>query len=298
MENKQSGKVITILLGVLLVAVLGYTFYSNAENEKMTADLETEKAEIKSDLNKMIAQYDAKLAEGTSLKAKLTAARKDIITYRDSLTNEKKISYNLIRRSKNRVYSLDAKNKALFAELEALRVENKKLNTEIVVAKETIETQAVENAKLTGENKVLVDKVAIGAVLNISNLSAVAMKKLSSGALKETNRYRKTDAFRISFKINKNELTLSGDKPAYFVIKDAAGTVVSAKGKININGSELYYSDTTVIDYQNIDTEVIIITDVNRKETEKGAYTISAFLDGKAVGNTTVQLKESFLGVF
>ena len=298
MENKQSGKLITILLGVLLVVVLGYAYYSNSENQQITIELEAEKAEIKTNLDDMITRYDAELAKGTSLKAKLTAARQDIVTYRDSLVNQKKTSYQLIKNSKNRVYSLRAKNKELFAKVEALLEENKKLNNEIVVAKEEIAKQGVANAALASENTTLKGKVAIGAVLNISNMSAVAMKKLSSGALKETNRYRKADALRISFKINKNELTLNGDKPAYFVIKDEAGTVVSPKGKVTINAVEVYYSDTTVIDYQNIDTEVIIITDVDRKTMNKGTYTISAFLDGKAVGNTSLTLKESFLGVF
>lgn len=298
MENKQSGKLLPILLGVLLLVVGGFAFYSNQENNKVKEELTAEKADIKKELDKMIADYDAKIAEGSSLKIKLSAARQDIITYRDSLTNEKTTNYGIIKRYKNRVYSLQAKNKELFAQVENLTKENTELNVAIGEAKTEIKTLAATNEELSGENKVLNEKVAIGGALTVSNLNVVAMKKLSSGALSETNRYKKTDAFRISFKINENLLSVKGNKEAYFVIKDPKDVVVAPKGKTNINGVEVDYSDSTTIDYQNMATEVIIITDMDKKETSKGVYSITAFLDGKAVGSTTVDLKPNFLGVF
>ena len=291
MENKKSGKSIVIVLAVLLAAVTGYSLYSNANYSELTEELAAEKAEIKKELDELVVQYDAKIAEGTSLKAKLSAAREGIVSYRDSLTSEKKTSYATIRRYKNRVYSLQAKNKELFAQVDSLTTQNGQLNEAIVAAKQTIETQSTENAELTAKNEDLQGKVAIGAVLSAGDLNAVAMKKSSTGTLAETSKYKKTDAFRISFKINKNELTSSGDKLAYLVIKDTEGTVVAPKGKVNINGKEVYYSDTTTIDYQNIETDVIVITDVNRKETQKGVYTIAPYVDGVTVGSTNVKLK-------
>jgi predicted nuclease with TOPRIM domain len=298
MENKQSGKLPVILLAVLLVVVAGFAFYSNQENNRVKEELNAEKAEIKQELDKMIADYDAKIAESSSLKVKLGAARQDIIAYRDSLTNEKSTSYKVIKRYKNRVYSLQAKNKELFAQVENLTKENSKLNVEIGEAKSTIDTLSESNKELEGVNKILNEKVAIGGALTVSNLNVVAMKKLSTGALAETNRYKKTDAFRISFKINENLLSVKGNKEAYFVIKDPNDAVVAPKGKTAINGEDVDYSDSTTIDYQNMATEVIIITDMDKKETSKGVYSVTAFLDGKAVGSTTLELKPNFLGVF
>lgn len=299
MEKKQSGKVIIILLAALLLGVLGYTFYSNAENKKMTTLLEVEKTEIKSNLDEMIAQYDTELAQGNLLKEELTAARENIVSYRDSLKKVKSVNYRAIRRYRKRVSSLQAKNKKLFTELEALRLENEKLNAEILVAVETIERQSDENDVLTDENKVLVDKVAIGGILSYRDFTAIAMKELSTGSLKETNKYKNTDVFTVYFKINKNELTVSGDKLVYIVIKDPKGAVVSPeKGVINVNGSEINYSESKTINYQNTSTDVTITVEVNKKELIKGVYTISASLDGEAVGSASVKLRGSFLGIF
>ena len=54
MEKKQPNKLTTVLLLVLLLASLGYAFYSNSEHNALQAELEAEKAEIKSELDNLI----------------------------------------------------------------------------------------------------------------------------------------------------------------------------------------------------------------------------------------------------
>jgi len=291
MENKKSSKLPAIVLGVLFVLSSVYAFYSNSEHSALQAELEIEKAEIKADLDDLVVKYDAKIAENTTMNVKLTAARKDIVAYRDSLQSEKKASYLTIKRYKNRVYSLTKKNKELFAQVEELTSQNEKLNEEVVAAKVVIEIQEAAGVKLTAENKVLEGKVAVASELDVDELTVMSMKKRSSGSLKKTSRARYTDVFQLSFKIDENVLTAGGDKVAYFIIKDAEGTVIASKGKILDAEEEVYYSDTTTIDYQNLDTEVVVLTDVNRKENIKGLYTITVILDGKTVGETTITLK-------
>jgi len=291
MENKQPNKLPSIILGILLVLSLGYAFYSSSEFNTLQAELELEKAEIEADLDELVVRYDAKIAENTTMSAKLTAAREDIVIYRDSLQAEKKASYSTIKRYKNRVYSLQKKNEELFVQLEELTAVNELLNEEVIAAKVIIQTQEAAGEELMAENELLAAKVAVAAELNVNQLTAVSMKKKSSGALKETSRAKYTDAFRLSFNIDENILAPEGDKIAYFIIEDAEGNVVASKGKITNGEEEVYYSDTTTIDYQNMDTEVIIITDVNRKENIKGEYTITAILDGDVVGQTTIVLK-------
>jgi cell division protein FtsB len=291
MENKQSNKSITVVLVILLLAAIGYAFYSDSQHSALQAELEAEKTEIKSELDQLIVKYDAKIAENTTLNTKLSAARQDIILYRDSLKAEKKASYATIKRYKRRVYSLSKKNKELFRQVEELTSQNHKLNEEVVAAKVVIENQEVAGAELKARNRVLSDKVDVAAKLTVDNLTVASMKKRSSGSLKATSKAKYTDAFRVSFKIDQNLLAENGDKTTYIVITDSEGEVVAPKGKLEGTSPEAYYSDMTTISYQNIDTEVIIITDVNRKENKKGLYTISAMLDGEVVGNTELSLR-------
>lgn len=298
MENTKKGNGLVILLGVLLALAVVYAIFSNKQHNDVETELTTEKTNIQVQLNKMIADYDAKIAEGTSLKGKLTAARQDIITYRDSLLNVKQSSVADIRNFKLRIASIESKNKGLFAQLETLKKENAKLTNDIVEAKTVIETKVKENVTLANQNKVLVEKVLVGGALNINNLAVVGMKKQSDGALEETDRYKRVDAFRIQYKIFKNELTVAGNKKAYFVIKDPEGKVLSPKGTTTVAGNSINYSDETDIDYQNEEIEVIVVTDVDSKKLTKGEYTIETYLAGRKVGATKVELKPAFLGVF
>lgn len=290
MENKQ-GKLTTIVLAVLLVLTIGYAFYSNSAHTALAEELEAEKTEIQAELDQLIVQYDAKIAEGNTLNAKLVAAREDIVSYRDSLNTEKKTSYSTIKKYKNRVYSLQKKNKELFAQVEELTADNSRLNEEVVEANAAIESKDAAYAELSSQNEELSGKVAIASELSVGEMVVSSMKKKSSGSLKATSKAKYTDAFRVSFKIDSNELTESGDKEAYVVIKDAAGSVVASKGKITSGDEEIYYSDATTINYQNVVTDVIVITDVNRKENVKGMYSVTAILDGKVVGESTIKLK-------
>jgi|SaaInl0LU_22_DNA_1037365.scaffolds.fasta_scaffold00034_9 hypothetical protein len=298
METKQSGKFITILLGALLAVAVAYTFYANSEHNEIKAALETEKAELKTQLDELIVNYDAKIAENTALTTKLEAARADIVSYKDSLTKEKKTSYRKIRWYRSRVNALKAKNKELFAQVDSLTKLNAELNGVIVEANGTIAAQASQNAQLTSENEVLAGKVAIGEILSIDDLQANGAKKSSNGVLKATNRFKKTDAFQVAFNINKNDLTPSGSKKVFVAIKDAEGNVVASKGSVDVNGAAVSYSAETEVNYENAETAVAVSTDVDSKSLSEGTYTVSVILDGRAVGNTTVVLKKSFLGIF
>jgi hypothetical protein len=65
-----------------------------------------------------------------------------------------------------------------------------------------------------------------------------------------------------------------------------------------VNGAAVSYSGATEVNYENAETAVTVLTDVDSKSLSEGTYTVSVILDGRAVGNTTVVLKNSFLGVF
>ena len=117
----------SLIYGLNLSEAVQQTIQTNPQVKVKQAELETEKTEIKSELDALVVKYDAKIAENTALNTKLSAARQDIILYRDSLNAEKKASYATIKRYKSRVYSLTKKNKELFRQVEELTSQNKKL---------------------------------------------------------------------------------------------------------------------------------------------------------------------------
>ena len=71
-ENKKSNyKIIVIVLALLLIGALGYTYYISDEHEKLTDEIQEEKLEIEQNLDSMIVRYENAIGQNTSMSNEL-----------------------------------------------------------------------------------------------------------------------------------------------------------------------------------------------------------------------------------
>lgn len=306
-SNKSNSSKITIIILTLLLAVLAYFAYTNytknKESEAVLKESEIvlleEKRNIQADLDKKILDLDKAIADNTSMESELTAARNNIITFKDSVSNLKNLNYKIIRRYKSKLVVLEASNKKLFKTIDSLRIINYNIAVErdsaqAVVERQasTIEVQTQDNQNLSEQNTELSKKISKAATLAIDNVAVIAMKERRGGKLKNTERARRVDAFRVSFKIRKNVIAEAGLKKAHIVIKDASGIVLSSEGTFtNNDGVKMPYTDTTDVEYKNEDLDVILVTTLTEEKLEKGDYYLSVFLDNMLLGSTSIYLK-------
>jgi hypothetical protein len=298
-ESKSNSTKIVIIILALLLAVLGFFTYQNyVNNQESEEALLQEKLQIQSDLDNKIIELDNAIAENTSLDVELTAARDNIIAFRDSVKNLKKLNYNIIRRYKEKLAILESKNKRLLKITDSLKVANYNISIERDSAQATVEAQATtieyqnkKNDSLSIKNSDLNQRVVRGSALYVDNVAVIAMKEVR-GKLKETTRAHKTDAFRVSFKIRENKIAESGMRKVYIVIKDASGKVLSRMGSFtDVNGLNVSYTDSTDVEYNNQDLEVITVTSINEEKLPKGDYYVSVYVENKLLGSTKIQLK-------
>ena len=299
-SNKSNSSKITIIILTLLLAVLAYFAYTNyTKNKESETVLLEEKRNIQADLDKKILELDKAIADNTSMESELTVARKNIITFRDSVSNLKNLNSKIIRRYKNKLIALEASNKKLFKTIDSLRIINYNIAVErdsaqAVVERQasTIEVQTQNNQSLSEQNTELSKKISKAATLAIDNVAILAMKERRGGKLKKTSRARRVDAFRVSFKIRKNVIAEAGLKKAHIVIKDASGIVLSSEGTFtNNDGVKIAYTDATDVEYKNEDLDVILVTTLTEEKLEKGDYYLSVFLDKELLGSTSIYLK-------
>ena len=300
-ENKQNNnsKLIIITLAILLAALAFFAYKNYYNNQASEQKLIEEKLEIQSDLNKKIAELDTAIAENSTMTVELTEARNVIVAFRDSVKNLKSLNYRIIRRYKNKLAVLETSNKKLLHVSDSLVNANYNISIErdsaqatVVRQASTIEVKIKANDSLSLQNVDLIEKVSLGAALQISNVSAIAMKERSGGKLKETSRAKSVDAFRISFKIRENAITESGLKKAHIVIQNTAGKVLSSSGEFtDTTGMNITYSDVTDVDYTNKDIEVIIVSDITETDLEKGDYYVKVYLENKLLGTSKIYLK-------
>ena len=286
-KNKsQNSKIIIGLLIVLLAGSLGYTYYSNTKATEMEVFLNEEKDEIQKELNQIIFQYDEAIAENSSMSEELQVERDQIVKFRDSVSNLKQTNKSIIRRYRRQIATLEASKKELLKEYELLKSENEGLVKVIDSTNSFIEDQNKKLDTLNQANSDLSGKVAVGAMLKVNSVKAIAMRKRNNGQLKATTRARSTDALRVNFTIAENLLTESGDQNVYVQLLSPSGAVLNDSGKVMLNdgNTEINYSDTTIVNYVNEKLDVITLIEVDKKTMAKGTYTTNIYLEGRFVG--------------
>ncbi len=298
--KQNNGSKITIIILAILIAALAFFAYQNYQKNKSSEEaLLEEKLQIQSELDAKIVELDKAIADNTSMESELTEAKNNIMAFRDSVKDLKTLNYKIIRRYKNKLAVLEATNKKLLHVADSLKTANFELAVEVDsahanIAKqaEVIQQQTYKNDSLAALNNNLADKVTKGAALKISNVKAIAMKERHNGQLKETTRASRTDAFRTSFTIRENAIAESGTKTAHIVIQDAAGKVIGGvESFTDIDGQEIRFTDTTDVNYENQDMEVIAVSNVPNNSIVKGDYYIKVYLEKKLLGTTKVHLK-------
>ncbi len=263
-ENKTSNsKIIIIVLAVLLLGALAYTFYNKNEHKKLTDAIEEEKAEIEQNLDSMIVKYEEAIGQNTSMSNELAFERDRIIAMRDSIKVLKATNYSLIRRYRKQVANLEESNRRLFFITDSLTNINELLTIDLDSANVRISNQLALTDTLTLQNIDLSEKVAIGSVLKVNTAKILAMRERSNGKLVETSRARNTDAFRINFTIAKNEISEQGERQLYIQIVDTKGNTVESKGEFALfDDTQINYSDATTVNYLNEAIDVISLVEL------------------------------------
>ena len=277
---------------MLLLGALVYTFYNDSEHKKLTDQIEEEKLEIEENLDSMIVRYEDAIAQKTSMSNELAIERDRIIALRDSVKDLKTANYRLLRIYRREIGELEETNQKLFFLNDSLTVENKLLIKNLDSANIKIIQQIAKFDTLTVENQELIQKVAIGSVLKVNNAKAIAMRERSSGKLVETSRSRNTDAFRINFTIDKNEISKQGERNIYIQIINSKGETLAARGELVLTEElTVNYSDTTIVEYLNESIDVISLVEVNRDDIQKGMYIVNIYVENKIAGTTKIVLK-------
>lgn len=292
-ENKKSNsKILVIVLAVLLIAAFAYMFYNKNEHKKLTDAIEEEKAEIAQNLDSMIVKYEEAIGQNTSMSNELAFERDRIISLRDSIKDLKATNYNLIRRYRKQVANLEESNRRLFFITDSLKNVNDLLSMDLDSANVKISTQLAINDTLSMENIDLSEKVAIGSILKVNTANILAMRERSNGKLVETSRARNTDAFRINFTIEKNEISEQGERQLYIQIVDATGNTVASKGELMLfDETQISYSDATSVNYLNESIDVISLVEVDRDSMERGIYVVNIYIEDRIAGVTNITLK-------
>ncbi len=222
--------------------------------------------EMISSLNGKLDIFKKEIATLKSTNAKLATDKEKLSKDKESLTTDKE--------------NLTKDKESLTTAKTNLETENKNINAE----KEAVTEKANQLEK----------KVEIAKVLRASNIKLSPIKHTLLGKNEATtNKAKRADLMRITFNIDDNRISESGEKQVYVVVYNAEGDAYT-NGKFRLaNGTEKSYSAMKTVPYVQGQASKGISLDwapINAK-FNKGNYNVEIYHMGYLIGQEKVALK-------
>jgi myosin heavy subunit len=302
-----------IYLGIiaLLLAAGIYLFLTKNraedENEDLTNQVNTvssDKATVETSYNAALARLDEMKNQSVQMDSLLTQKGQEveelknkikaILTNKNATDAQLKEANKMIAELNQRLNGYQSQITALKQENVALTEEKKELITEKNQLQE-------EKTGLTEEKKELQGKVELGSVLHASafKMEAINQKKNLFGKEKEveTGKAKRADLIRISFDLDDNRISESGEKIIYICVYDPSGNIASADGTPNskfktADGSDKLFTATKTVPYKKGEKVNGLACDWKPLgDFFKGNYKVEVYHMGYKIGSETVSLK-------
>ena len=292
-EKEHKLKVLVWIFSFLLVSALGYIIYSYGINKENEEYLIQQKEEIVGELAQMELQYEGVKLSNDSLNTEMLEQQERISGMRDSL-NQMKAYPALLRKYKKLVRRMKNEKRQLFLLADSLDRVNQILIVQRDSAEMKLKQQAQMNERLSNQNLDLAKTVEKGAILDVFNLKAEAVKISSRGKISSTSRARRADKIRVCMTLGRNKLTKIGNKTIYVRVATPDDVLLSTntgKNTFVVEGEKMNYSSKTDIYYEQESLDVCVFVDKGQYEFKKGVYLIAVYANGKYIGETEMMMK-------
>jgi DNA repair exonuclease SbcCD ATPase subunit len=290
-DNHSKLKAIIAVLAILLIGSLIYIFKLTSDAKTLQTTVTTVKSEKESvlkDLADLKTNYDAAIAENTTMSDELIAERDKVVKLMADLKASKGDNASL-QKYKTQYKAMEQKMQNLMQEVAVLKKQNQTLTTNLDSTNVVLEDNKKYNQVLVGQNEQLAKTVELGSKLSITNLKTASYKVRSSGKQIATDKASRTDMLQVNFTIAENKIAKSGDKIYYIQVIDSKNNVLGDKATISFGETSLTYSFTTTVKYENKTVEVS--EQLPGKDFAKGTYFVNVFDKGELISKSSFSLR-------
>ena len=294
MQNQDNQSKLKAIIGVLAILLIGSLIYifkltSDAKTLQTTVTtVKSEKESVLKDLADLKTNYDAAIAENTTMSDELIAERDKVVKLMADLKASKGDNASL-QKYKTQYKAMEQKMQNLMQEVAVLKKQNQTLTTNLDSTTVVLEDNKKYNQVLVGQNEQLAKTVELGSKLSITNLKTASYKVRSSGKQIATDKASRTDILKINFTVAENKIAKSADKTYYVQVIDSKNNVLGDKTTISFGETSLTYSFTTTVKYENKTVEVS--EQLPGKDFAKGTYFVNVFDKGELVSKSSFSLR-------
>lgn len=293
-KSKRLALIVVIILVILLNGVFIYVWNTNRvlkeESQKLLLQKEVEYQKAVGELN----LFKGKNAQLDSLVEAANAELAAKSSQLDSLLQVNKLSAQQIERFKRENGKLNYYKKLYLEKIDSLIKANETLQVENKSLKAEIKTEQRRNEQLMDQNVNLTNKVALGAVLKVSNFSVEGIRMRSGGKEAATTKARSVEKIKACFTLGENKVANRGNKNVYLRVITPEGSSLwiedAGSGKFMAQGQETLYTAMATVDYQQEDLPLCIYWTKGTPFAE-GTYKAEIYADGMLIGETAFTLR-------
>ena len=289
-SSNKTSKTPIIILALLLVGTLIYSFKMYQDSEATALLLKNEKIEVLKNLENMTSLYSETNADNELANEKLIEAQ----TRLDSLMKElktSKLTVSALLKYKRKYFEMESEMEVLLEENATLKFQNTLLETSLDSTQVQLSTQVASNTKLEAQNQRLSESVEAAKKLTVERLNAYGVIQRRSGKLVPTTRASRVDNLRICYSVPSNVLTASGDKNYLVQVIDPNLNVIGSNTPVQFEDTILKYSYVSAFTYDNELLDVCDFVSAEEGDYEKGVYTVNVFDQQTLVASSTFTLK-------
>ncbi len=302
----------TILISVLIVALLGtwgYILWDRSNNKEIIqqkdtkyAAVVTEKDTLQTLLNEATDRYDVLKTISVKKDSTITARDKEIIEKKQKIQNLLATANGdkaKLAEARNLIASLNTSIEDYKSQVEILKGEKIQLTKEkeqVTLEKNKVIQDLDSTKNIVKEKEDIID---IGSTLHASHFYVIGINERKGGKEKETSTAKKVDKFRITFDIDENRITQSGNKDIFVVITTPDGKVVTEDGLgsgsfTDRDGNEVKYTKHLTISYVQGQRQSLSF-DWKAGDYTTGDYKIVVYNNGFKIGEGVHHLKKGGL---
>ena len=318
MSTRKSNNLLSYaLIGlILLLGLNGYQWYINSQLKQNTANQKTELIELEKIKTELDQDYKAAIEGLDELRGDNEELNQLIDSQKLSLQGQKEKINNLIwskrelGKARKEMKALKDQAQQYIKELTKLRDDNQFLtssNTQLKEEKEALnqlyaeiaqarEILIVEKEEIIKEKAILSGKVDIAEAIKINYMEVQGYQVKDDGKTKKKNKAKNINMLRTCFLTETNVVAQGGEQEFYIRIIDPVGeTITDSNDGVGVltnklDSTQVMYTTSGSIDYQNEDTRGCISLSLSEKLT-KGIYDVEIYNNGFMVGKGDFKLK-------
>lgn len=294
-ENKSTGINKFLMAAAIVEAVAIIALLIMMGNNKREADMlisQIEKGTLEKDsLNRemtfIMDSYNQLQTTNDTINAQLEEQKARVSELMENLQKVKAQNRDSLKKYRAEVETLRAIMRSFVVQIDSLNTKNIELTEENTRLNDQLSDVQHRNRQLANVKDSLQGRVKEAEALKAVQMKMVALNERDN----ETSRIVKAHKFRVTFVINENGMTKTGNKDLYVRIVKPDGSILNNEnsGLFKYQGKDISYSARKTITYDG-NAQNTTIYAISREVLNAGVYQADVYCDGKDIGSVSVKL--------